>query len=48
MGKKGIAQQGEYVASKRKAVNEELEREVQKVAELEKLAPGNAPTSSSK
>ena len=43
VGKKGIAQQGDYVANKRKAVSEELAREAQKVAELEKQPPSDFP-----
>ena len=40
VGKKGIAQQGDYVMNKRKALNEELGREVQKLAEAEKKEQG--------
>ena len=43
VGKKGIAQQGDYVANKRRALNDEVEREAQKLEELEKSAPMNAP-----
>jgi hypothetical protein len=39
VGKKGLAQQGEYVANKRREVSEQLGREVQKLAEADKNAP---------
>jgi hypothetical protein len=39
VGKKGIAQQGDYVFNKRRALNEELGREVQKLADFEKNEP---------
>ncbi len=36
VGKKGLEQQGEYVANKRREVNEELGKEVRKLAEITK------------
>ena len=40
VGKKGLAQQGDYVANKRKALNEELGREAEKFEKLEKAGAG--------
>ncbi len=41
VGKKGIAQQFKYVEGKRQALNEELGREAEKFAQLEKQGAGN-------
>ena len=39
VGKKGLAQQGAYIANKRREITDQLGREVQKLAEVPKAAP---------